>query len=241
MSWHDGSMAHLYPDAYGIAEINRLTLLLADAADQTALDTPVPTCPDWTMGDLVWHLTEVQDFWIYIISTRPGGPKYYERPKRPSDARLVGNLRNALAGLVETLRTASPTDAAWSWAEEQTVAFTLRRQTHEALTHCVDGLLTAGLPLPEVSPELAADGIDEVLAVMWPESPPEQTGTVTLATTDTNDEWTIRIGDTDARIAGSALDLNLWLWGRGNTWPLTITGDTSQPDAIRTVLTSHTS
>src|SRR5207247_5173243 len=33
--------------------------LLAAAADRTPLDTPVPTCPQWTMRDLVRHVGDV--------------------------------------------------------------------------------------------------------------------------------------------------------------------------------------
>ena len=65
------------------------TLGLAEVARQVPLDTPVPTCPDWSVADLVWHLTEVQHFWTHIVTNRPDGPDSDEEPVRPPDAELV--------------------------------------------------------------------------------------------------------------------------------------------------------
>lgn len=71
-----------YPQAIQLSEIRRFSRLLADAAASDHLATPIFTCDGWTMADLVWHMTEVQDFWTFIISNRPTGPENYERPER---------------------------------------------------------------------------------------------------------------------------------------------------------------
>lgn len=34
--------------------------------------TPVPTCPDWTADDLLFHLAEVQSFWARIVASGCG-------------------------------------------------------------------------------------------------------------------------------------------------------------------------
>jgi hypothetical protein len=39
-----------------IDALQREGQLLADAATRTELDTPIPTCPDWRMRDLVRHV-----------------------------------------------------------------------------------------------------------------------------------------------------------------------------------------
>ncbi len=242
------------PAAFGIEPIRRFTSALADAAGRADLGTHVPTCGAWTLGDLVRHLGEVQHFWSYIIANRPAGPADYDQPPRPQDGDLVANLRDANDSLVGALAAAAPNDEAWSWAAEQTVRFTLRRQTHEALTHCVDGLLALDKSLPEVAPELAADGIDEMVQVMLEpnaesadiiaantDSPgTDAPGTVMLAATDTSDTWTITVGQGDCTITGRALDLNLWLWGRGDLSALTITGAAAQADALRSRITAST-
>ncbi len=231
--------------------MKRFTFLLADAAQDADLATPVPTCGDWTLDDLLWHLCEVQDFWTFVIATRPHPPKNYEQPARPSGRRLLAGLRNAATGLAAALDEANADDPAWSWAQEQTVGFTIRRQTHEALIHCVDGFLALDRNLPRVSADLVADGIDEIVHVMLAPDPSEDAaedddaqtqplGTITIHATDTHDRWIIPMGEGDCTIAGSALHLNLWLWGRGRTWPLTFTGAVDQAEALRDRMASKT-
>ena len=34
----------------------------------------VPGCPGWDLGDLVWHLAEVQHFWTWIVRSRAQDP-----------------------------------------------------------------------------------------------------------------------------------------------------------------------
>ena len=133
----------------------------------------VPSCPDWTAADLLWHLgAEVQDFWTWVVTHRPRHPREgHEEPARPTAyADLLAFFDERSAALVAALRGADPADEAWTWAPEQTVGFTCRRQAHEALVHRVDAELTAGARSP-LDPELATDGIDEVLAVMYGGSP----------------------------------------------------------------------
>ena len=95
-----------YPDRAGFlapiaAESARFLEVLA-AADPSAR---VPTCPDWTADDLLWHLTEVQAFWAAVCEGPvPGeGPLLDDagldaveaaKPSRPDD-------RDALLRLAE--------------------------------------------------------------------------------------------------------------------------------------------
>lgn len=194
------------------------------------------------MADLTWHLTEVQDFWTYIIANRPAGPENYERLERASGGRLVSNLRAATTGLLTALEPCSPDETAWSWAPEQTVGFTMRRQVHEALTHCIDGLIANGHELPQISPELAADGVDEMVHVMLAETQdsPTSDGEILLQTSDTDDQWTLALGQGSCSISGTSLDLNLWLWGRGDSLPLTVTGDATQVGRLRETIAAKT-
>ncbi len=74
--------------------------------------------------------------------------------------------------LVAALETADPADPAWTWAEEQTVGFTFRRQAHEALIHRVDAEQTAGVPLSELDVALSVDGVSEIISVMLGGCPP---------------------------------------------------------------------
>jgi uncharacterized protein (TIGR03083 family) len=136
-------------------------------------DARVPGCPEWTAADLLWHLTEVQEFWAGVVVARPAGPAEDRvPPARPAsyDAMLRAFDEHS-AALLAALETADPAEPAWSWSEEQTVGFTFRRQAHEALIHRLDAEQTVGDVTP-LDPELAADGVEEALAVMFGGTPP---------------------------------------------------------------------
>ncbi len=255
-----------YPDAVGVDVIREHSLALVDVAGRAALDTPVPTCPGWSIADLVWHLTEVQLFWAHVIGRRPAGPDSYEAPPRPDDTVVVAGLDRATTCLVDRLTDLDPDEPAWSWADDHTVGFTLRRQSHEAVVHHVDGCLAAGAPIPTISPRLAADGIDEMIGVMLSGVPEwasfeRRTGVIELRTHDTDDSWTLAFGrmigtapesgtvhDLDALdpvdepadtvVEGSALDLHLWLCGRGDIARLEVSGDPIRAGQLRSIAAS---
>lgn len=233
---------------------------------------PVPTCPDWSTADLVWHLAEVQWFWGSIAEGRITDKDDVEaadgeKPARPDDYQellaLFGTARKRLAAAVADGADDTPM---WSWAAEQTLRFTRRRQAHEALIHRVDAELTAGIPVDPLDPRLAADGIDEVLTVMWGDVPDwagfSTTGKVlALETTDTGDAWMVELGrmvgtsprsgrsydeptttpveagsrTADALVRGSAADLDLWLWNRGNLG-IERSGDQAALDGLATLI-----
>ena len=48
---------------------------LAEGADPSR---PVPSCPEWTVADLVWHLGEVHWFWATDIELRATDPDTVE-------------------------------------------------------------------------------------------------------------------------------------------------------------------
>ena len=51
----------------------------ADVAAEAVLargwTAPVPGCPGWTLADLVWHLAEVQSFWMRVVQQRCTAPE----------------------------------------------------------------------------------------------------------------------------------------------------------------------
>ena len=129
------------------------------------LDRPVPTCPDWTLADLIWHLATVQDFWTYILSAGVTGPDSYDPPARPKDDQLVSFLSERGDAMVEALDRPDH-ESCWSWSPlGGTVGWVRRRQAHEALVHRVDAELTLD-HRTAIDQDLAADGIDEIVRVM---------------------------------------------------------------------------
>jgi uncharacterized protein (TIGR03083 family) len=178
---------------------------------RTPSQTPVPTCPDWTAADLYFHLAEVQAFWARIVGRRLTSSEQVEelRTDRPADDKhLPGLFAESTQSLQEALRATPPDVEAWTWANEQTAGFTYRRQAHEALIHRVDAELTAGDRTP-VDARLAADGVDEVLGVMYGEPPPwgsfiaDDDHVVRFSATDTGDVWTVTVGRFVGRSPGS--------------------------------------
>lgn len=230
--------------------------------------TPVPGCPGWDAADLVWHLAEVQWSWARTVRTRPAALSESDvvTPTRPTTyAELLEAFDDFSAALVTELERADPADPAWTWAPEQTVGFTYRRQAQEALIHRLDAEQTAGVSSP-LDPALAADGIDEVLDVMYGGSPawgafeplPHH---VEVTAGDTGDTVWVQLGrfhgtdpdgvecdeadisvvadpgrPADAVVSGSAADLDAWLWRRTDDSRIDVTGNREIYDRFREVV-----
>ncbi|WP_139978813.1 maleylpyruvate isomerase N-terminal domain-containing protein [Nocardioides litoris] len=163
------------PDATTyLTAISRESARFAAALREADPAARVPACPDWDAADLLWHLTEVQWFWSEVVTHRPAGPPDDDR--RPTRADSWAGLHDQHAthadALVRALGAADPEEPAWSWAghvpDGQTVGFTFRRQAHEALVHRLDAEQTAGpAHVTPLDPTLAADGVAELLEVMY--------------------------------------------------------------------------
>lgn len=161
----------------------------------------VPTCPDWSAADLLWHLGEVQLFWATIVAERLRDPERAEhaQPGRPDDyGALLAFFLSSTSSLVDTLATTPDDTQVWTWFDaDQTAGFVRRRQAHEALIHRLDAELTAG-DVTDVDAELATDGVAEVLGWMYSGVPPWATqrdpGPVgRIATTDTGGSWLVQL------------------------------------------------
>lgn len=164
-------MTRLSADDY-LDHIRRESARFRDVLAGCDPDRIVPSCPEWTAADLLWHIGgDVQNFWTHVIRTRPAAPEDWSEPERPpSYDDLLATFDATHAAFVEALERAEPTEPAWSWAPDHTVGFTLRRQAHEMLIHRLDAELTAEA-VTDLDPRLAADGVDEALDVMFGGTP----------------------------------------------------------------------
>ncbi|MHB1430780.1 MAG: maleylpyruvate isomerase family mycothiol-dependent enzyme [Streptosporangiaceae bacterium] len=184
-----------------------LTHLAAESArflqalSPTPPDAPVPTCPGWTADDLLWHLGEVQWFWGTIVRDGLTGEQAEQRkPGRPAGRDALADFyRRSSGDLSLALAAAAPAQPAWTWSSDQSVGFVRRRQSHEALIHRIDAEVTAG-NRTGMDPALSADGVDEVLRVMfaglpgWATFTPEPDQTLRVTATDTADTWLVVLG-----------------------------------------------
>ena len=228
---------------------------------------PVPTCPEWRADDLLWHLGEVQHWWTWMVRHRPKGPDGYPEPERPNDhAALLSFYDEQYAALVGALADADPAEPAWTWhPDHKDVAFIFRRQAHEALIHRRAAELAAHTISP-VPADLAADGVDEVLDVMYGGCPPwgDFSGLphyLRLDLTDTVDTVWVQLGrfhgtdpegivhdeddlhvvsdpgvEPDAVISGTAEALDARLWRRADGSDIHLAGDLAIVDRFRAVV-----
>ena len=214
-----------------LATVPTSSARLAGAARSAGLDTPVPSCPGWTVERLVDHTGKVLRFVGKVVET---GAPFDARtlPRPPAGALVVQWLEEMTAATLAVLTAKDPGDELWNWAgQPPVVAFWYRRMAHELAMHAADAELAAGRAT-DLEPRLAADGIDELLTVLLPaklaagSTDLSGLGSFHVHCTDTAGEWLVAPSATgvevtrahaqgDAALRGPAADLLLRLCNRG--------------------------
>src|SRR4051812_17934065 len=190
----------------------------------------VPSCPGWTIEDLVWHLGEVHWFWGTDIEMRATDPDSVEatKPARPAGYQeLVGWGRAQADRMISVLEQNDDATTVWTWSPpHQTVGFIRRHQVQEAAVHRWDMQNAATQSSPDpVDPEVASDSIDELLAVTLPWGVNDNkplSGRVHIHCTDTDGEWFIQPNGNverihakgDVALRGTASELLLAMFDR---------------------------
>ncbi len=125
------------------------------------------------MRDLVTHVGTGHRWAADLVERRVRNPVPYvlvPAPERPEA--WTGWLAAGASRLVDAVRDAGPDCPVWTWQAEQTAGFWLRRMVHDELVHRFDVELAGG-GLGEVAPDLAADGVSDLLASIATLSPPD--------------------------------------------------------------------
>ncbi|MDT9687652.1 maleylpyruvate isomerase family mycothiol-dependent enzyme [Streptomyces sp. P9(2023)] len=211
--------------------------------------TLVPTCPGWTLADLVRHHGTSHRWMDHLVRTKAtarvrSGDVELDLPDAPEA--YPAWLERSAAAALETLRAADPDAPMWSLGPDPHVRFFPRRLLHEAVVHLADAELALGLT-PRVEPATAADGIDEFLEnlpyVAWVAEPVAQLdldgARLRLSALDTGVTWTLAFGGggftwqrraegpASTTVEASTGDLLLLLYGRvpADDPRYTLTGD----------------
>ena len=154
----------------------------AAVASTPSLDAQVPTCPEWTLRDLVEHLGGVQRSWAAIVAVGPADARPdVTVPEAPREhAALLAWSAESTEQLLGSLREFGPDRGCWTWwgdsQSPQTSGAVARHQVQEAMVHAYDAQITLGAPQP-LPDEAALDGVDEFLSTCcagtdpWPHEP----------------------------------------------------------------------
>ena len=202
---------------------------LVDAAAD--LEATVPTCPQWSVHDLLGHIGWVHRYVAeHVVRRATERVPPEEMPTAPPGDAVRDYAREGLAAITDALASVDPHEPMWTWGGRQEAGFFLRRMVHETAVHRFDAESVAGEPRG-VPDDQGADGVDELYTeilsfglLRWPR--PVPTGTLHLHRTDGGEgEWMIRPDGEgisvahshekgDAAIRGSGSDLFFTIWGR---------------------------
>jgi uncharacterized protein (TIGR03083 family) len=239
-------------------EITGSTATLAQLIDGADLTRQVPTCPDWTMRQLITHVGRAHRWATAIVTTRSAEPiPFREVPdgKLPGDQREHADwLRGGAARLVDAVHAAGD-DRVWTHPGPGPAWYWARRMAHETAVHRADAQIALG-QRPQIDPATAADGIDEWLGFLaapdpgedWPSLAGLHGKVLHVHVTDeevADGEWMIRPtaggvmvepghGKGDVAVRGPASDLLLLLMRRvppGDS-PVEVLGDAAVLDEL---------
>ena len=225
---------------------------LREVADDS-LAAPVPSCPGWTVEDLVRHVTAV-----YLHKAEAMRRGEWPRPWPPdlSGEAPIAGLDRAYTALTGEFATRKPDEHSVTWFEpEQTVGFWIRRMAQESVIHRVDGELGAAVPIAAIPDDLAVDGIDEVLVrfldygtTAWAEEFGDDLADCTgqaVRVDSGGASWLVRptpgrvevttgqAGDAaDAIVSGPPEAVLLWLWRRVGDDRVDFSGDRQLIDKL---------
>lgn len=215
--------------------------VLRSNAATAGLGAAVPTCPGWTVRDLVSHVGLVHRWAASRIAGGRGEPEALVLAEADAAPDLLDwfdegmvELLNAIAKAPADLDVrfflpdAPPPRDAW-----------LRRQVHETTIHAVDGMAARLGRAPRgeelwMAPGLAADGVDEFLTGFLvrrrPESDLPRARSLLFRATDVDRAWRVELthdgavttrvpgeaSDADVTVTGTARELYLSVWNRGH-------------------------
>ena len=213
------------------ADATRLVELVA-LADQSA---PVPTCPAWTVADLVDHVGTLYRWSAAHVAT---AARARLSPRSLDLGLTEAGAYSRMAGRRASVRCwprsprPDPELICWGWGGDRRARFWPRRMLFETVVHRTDAAFALEVE-PVVDADVAVEGIDELLsnlphAAYFAPGLADLRGDdecIALRATDADAMWLIRLvpagyawdwsdGPADVTLHGRAADLLLGLYRR---------------------------
>jgi uncharacterized protein (TIGR03083 family) len=146
------------------AEVDRIGALIAETDDGTAR---VPSCPDWTLADLVRHAGQVHRSTAAVLTRLPQKRiELTEEELHAPDgwgAQTTQWFAEGGALLLAALRAVNPEAPCYAWGADQHARFWFRRMLHESTMHRIDVEYTVLGQPGGLDAAVASDSIDEFL------------------------------------------------------------------------------
>ena len=146
--------------------LTRQNELLGQLVGDADPSTPVPTCPGWSLSQLVRHVGRGDRWAAQIISDRVDhylDPRTVRDGKPPAEPEaLVPWLSESPRTLLEAVAAAGEQTPVWTFIGARPATWWVRRRLHESTVHRADAALALGRDY-ELEAPLAADGLSEWL------------------------------------------------------------------------------
>ena len=172
-------------------------------------DRVVTQYPTWTMRDLVVHTAEVHGRTGLVCETLP--TERVPSPTLPADVDPFEWAAEQLARMLEGLAMADPAAQVWTFVDDPSLEFWIRRMVVETGVHRWDAHSAVGEPV-ELLTTVSRHGLDEFAALYLPRLGDVQT--IELTATDLARSWRYGTGEPTAQVEGEASDLFLRLMSR---------------------------
>lgn len=128
------------------------------------LSVPVPTCPEWNLGQLVRHLGRGTYWAAQIVHDELHealDPRDVRGGKSPADsAGMVAWLNDGAQALLDAVATTGRDTSVWTFLGPRPAQWWIRRRLHEVAVHRADAAIALDQPFV-LDPVLAADAITE--------------------------------------------------------------------------------
>lgn len=242
--------------------LDRLAADVARLRGVAAMDltAAVPTCPAWTVEDLVRH---VANLYVNVVVRRLRMPEDVPEQDLTGEAPLTA-LDRCYAAMIGEFAVRDPRDKVGRTPVE-TVYFWIRRMAHETAIHRIDVELALAQTIAPIPQDLAVDGVDEMLTGflaqvtrLWPEDYAEDLTDranrwVSVSAGDVRWRVTVRPegvdvtpvharrgadGGATARIDGPPAALLRWLHNRGRGSGVVVDGDGELIAQMKRLLTA---